>query len=282
MEAWPRDPQMNLLWTARMDYRQGRWIKLHRHTVYYQLLIMLSGQGELHFGENAVQMQPGNYYFIRRHREHSFLYKTDSTTLDFKFNVSDKKLAALIDNHPICAPCAEEEMANLKSCFRLSLTNLRNPEPILPGLIDTMFKAILLTMVRIQKRPPNGLHTPSISGHADFPIARYIQDHHAEPLTVSVLAKQFNFHPHYLIKLFKDKTGLTPNRFLQLVRLNKARELLEFSSLSVEQIAESVGWSLPYFSKIFQTHERISPSRFRQFTRTAIGTDIVLEQDFQH
>jgi len=71
-------------------------------------------------------------------------------------------------------------------------------------------------------------------------------------LTVSEMAESVNLSPWHLCHLFKAEMGVSPERYLTSVRLEEAKNLLEFSFLNVKQIILAVGISdASHFTKIF-------------------------------
>lgn len=63
--------------------------------------------------------------------------------------------------------------------------------------------------------------------------------------------------------LFKEATGLTPLQYLNRVRIEKAKELLLNTSLSVAEISECVGFSSQnYFGRLFRRQVGLSPTQF--------------------
>ena len=65
-------------------------------------------------------------------------------------------------------------------------------------------------------------------------------------------------------RMTKQETGLTPNQFVQEIRLQKARQLLESKEkLSIKEITFAVGLQKPsYFSFLFKKRFGISPSEY--------------------
>ncbi len=64
--------------------------------------------------------------------------------------------------------------------------------------------------------------------------------------------------------LFKSQTGLAPSRFLKVLRMQKAKELLETTSLSVKEITARVGVNdVSHFVRDFERTYRLSPARYR-------------------
>lgn len=115
---------------------------------------------------------------------------------------------------------------------------------------------------------------------SDFPIIDYLNENIHEQISLEDIAKHFNFHPHYIIELFKKRFDTTPMNFLQSLRLEKAKEYLEFSNYTISEISDYVGWSPPYFSRLFKSKEGVSPTNYREQTRTVVGKHILLEEEF--
>jgi transcriptional regulator GlxA family with amidase domain len=65
--------------------------------------------------------------------------------------------------------------------------------------------------------------------------------HLAEPLTVDVLAKQVSMSSRTFVRRFHAATGTTPRQWLLTQRLNRARDLLESTSLPIDQVSEHSG-----------------------------------------
>lgn len=67
-----------------------------------------------------------------------------------------------------------------------------------------------------------------------------------------------------LRKDFKNLTGLSPNQYLLNLRLDKVKELLSNTSLSISEIAYQTGFeSVSYLSKLFKKKDKIAPKTYR-------------------
>lgn len=93
----------------------------------------------------------------------------------------------------------------------------------------------------------------------------YIQEHYAKRLSMKLLAREFGLVPSYLSKLFRDYKGITPNHYLQEIRIERAKELLlSCPSMMTKDIALTVGYTDPsYFSKAFKKSTNMYPSEYR-------------------
>ena len=118
-------------------------------------------------------------------------------------------------------------------------------------------------LLRCEQSNPRGA-----AAGMDSRIARslaYICDNFAGPLTVPKIAAQCSLSPSRFAHLFRVQTGQTPQRYLELQRLNRARQLLEFTQEPVSAIARQVGFENPfYFTLRFRRHLGASPREWRQ------------------
>jgi AraC family transcriptional regulator, arabinose operon regulatory protein len=83
-------------------------------------------------------------------------------------------------------------------------------------------------------------------------------------ITLDTLAQTCGLSVSRLAHLFREQTGTTPQRFLELQRIHRAKQLLELTALSVKEIAREVGFENPlYFSLRFKRHAGTSPRAYR-------------------
>ncbi|TWI94796.1 helix-turn-helix protein [Mucilaginibacter frigoritolerans] len=83
--------------------------------------------------------------------------------------------------------------------------------------------------------------------------------------TVEYLANQLNLSPHYLSDLLRSLTGQSAQQHIQEKLIEKAKEYLSVTNLSVAEIAYQLGFEYPQsFNKLFKKKTNISPLEFRQ------------------
>lgn len=101
---------------------------------------------------------------------------------------------------------------------------------------------------------------PRIRGAVDDLIA-----HLAEPFDLARLAARWQLSVPHFCRLFRAATGLSPQRWVQERRLDRARQLLESSRDSVASIAERCGFGEGnYLARRFRQRFHCSPSAYRQ------------------
>lgn len=96
-------------------------------------------------------------------------------------------------------------------------------------------------------------------------VKRRVHENLAEDLTVASLAGEFYVTPNYLSRLFKRVTGEGCNEYIVRKRIEKARSLLETTTLKAGEIAMMVGYhDMNYFSLAFKKHTGMSPIKYRE------------------
>ena len=93
----------------------------------------------------------------------------------------------------------------------------------------------------------------------------YISEHLTEELTVSNIATSLYITPNYFSRLFKRVTKEGCNEYIVRKRIEKAKSLLDTTSLKVGEIAMMVGYKdTNYFSLAFKKHTGKSPTKYRE------------------
>ena len=91
-----------------------------------------------------------------------------------------------------------------------------------------------------------------------------IREHLGEELSVAGLAAELYVTPNYLSRLFKRITGEGCNEYIVRKRIEKAKALLEATTMKVGEIAQTVGYTdMNYFSLAFKKHTGMSPTKYR-------------------
>ena len=94
---------------------------------------------------------------------------------------------------------------------------------------------------------------------------QYINQNFSKPITLEEVAEAISLSPTYLSTLFKKEIGIGFSEYLISCRMEEAKKLLKTTDLSVNLIAEEVGYSdAKYFSKTFGKVVGLKPSEYRR------------------
>ena len=104
--------------------------------------------------------------------------------------------------------------------------------------------------------------------HQDKDILK-IQDwmelHFQHKITIQSLAEKFNLVPRTFVRRFKQATQQTPLEYLQSLRIEAAKSLLETQNIPLEYVVQQVGYEdLSSFTRLFKRATSLSLSQYRK------------------
>ncbi|MDX2603912.1 GlxA family transcriptional regulator [Streptomyces caniscabiei] len=101
-------------------------------------------------------------------------------------------------------------------------------------------------------------------------VQRWITEHPGDDLSVEHLAARARLSPRHFARAFRTETGMTPGRYVDRVRLEHARRLLEDTSDGVEEISRACGYgTAEAMRRAFVKTLAISPAEYRRRFRPA-------------
>jgi len=93
---------------------------------------------------------------------------------------------------------------------------------------------------------------------------RFIQEGFQEELSLEDVAEHVHLNPYYFSKVFKQQTGETFIDYVTSLRIEKAKEWMRDSQLSMKEVCYLVGYKDPnYFSRVFKKVTGVTPSEYR-------------------
>ena len=96
-------------------------------------------------------------------------------------------------------------------------------------------------------------------------VKEYINCNTDRDVTLSELSLIFNISKYHLVRLFKKVFSISPIHYHRMIRIEKARKMIQFSSASVSQIAERLGFScINSLSRTFKQIEGVPPTFYRR------------------
>ncbi|MBO5481143.1 MAG: helix-turn-helix transcriptional regulator [Clostridia bacterium] len=93
----------------------------------------------------------------------------------------------------------------------------------------------------------------------------YLNQNYQKQITLKELGKITGYSPNHLQRIFTDVMGLSPQAYLEKIRMDNAKFLLSQMDNSLADVAYECGFSSQsYFSKIFKKHTLLTPNEFRR------------------
>ena len=100
---------------------------------------------------------------------------------------------------------------------------------------------------------------------------RYLQIDEAQRLSLDEVAAMCFVTPAYFRRLFREYAGMSPSEYRAKRKIERAKELILHSSMSVAEISEHLGYETPsYFCRVFKKAVGLPPSEYAKSGRSGI------------
>jgi len=252
---------------------------------------------DLKDGRDTVHLSRGSCYLLPRGDAFRIRDKLTSDTVDFeealknldgrilrhgdsagelttviggRFIFNDELYPPVLDLLPslIHFKVNDEELKALEATLRLLAVETASPSVGSTLMVDRLAEIFFIQSLRTYIFSDMQRDFGWIGAMAHPKLAAALQLMHnqnAHPWTISTLAQQVGMSRSVFAASFKEKVGASPMSYLTRCRIHKAQQLLRNSSLSIEQVAVSVGYdSEAAFSKAFKRQLGVPPGRYRQ------------------
>ena len=230
-----------------------------------QILFSAKGRGELKWGNTAVTLSRGYYFFLPAYCPHEY-YPVDGCW-DVRWVVFDgyaceKLLQELSLTKPLTISL--NNSASLQNLFNKMYIAQKSDKIYGNYTCSGLIYQYILEFHRLTKTSSGGSDRSNLL----MPVLNYIDDNYKNDFPMTKLAEIAGISPQHLCRLFKETMNMRPNEYVLTHRLNEAKRLLKHSDISIAEISRSVGFSdAGYFSTIFRRQEGISPMEYRRKNR---------------
>jgi AraC family L-rhamnose operon transcriptional activator RhaR len=236
----------------------------------------LAGQVELTRGD-VVLLRPGvwhAYEGCERLVLYNFCFSSELLHRELAWTREDPLLGYLLWNGPYAAPrrgvlsfrldaaAYDRCYAHLEALDALRYCPLDRFRSDVLGLACSLFGELG------RAAAPAGQPDGTAQGRPHPAVRRamrMLESDIARPWTLADLAEELHLAPSYLVRLFKDATGLPPKAYLAQVRAERAAVLLLNTDDPVTGIGRAVGWpDQNYFARRFKAHYGLSATTYRK------------------
>lgn len=243
-----------LQFCERFDDTSRIWnFTKHSHP-FFELIFFLEGKAKVDAGSESVDVlgfdvviyPPGlehaEHLDLRHRQEIICLWADTGPTPSFGHAIT------LMD-----------ERGTLRSMFEMVYDAFTANRPRSGELISAYLRTIFLLVQQHFLEPPREVGSP-VERSLGF-----IHEHYSRDFHIDELASQLAVSPSYLFRLFKRKMQVTPMRYRNMVRIDKAKLLLADQRLTVDDVADRVGFGDPkYFARVFRELTGTTPSGYRR------------------
>jgi AraC-like DNA-binding protein len=129
----------------------------------------------------------------------------------------------------------------------------------LPRLLT---EALLHACLRLLKSPQKQRPRKAIRTYES--ICLYVQENFQSPITRGSVARHFGLAPNHVSRLFRKEGFMRFNDYLNLVRVNRAKFMLQNYGMTLKEIASSCCYGdAAYFCRVFKKTCKVTPTEYR-------------------
>ncbi len=243
---------------------------LEQHLLY----VVLGGSVKLTCGRQSWTVGKNEMILLRRAQSVSYEKQGSEETGLFEsqlFAINDELLKDFLTSQQVVIPAMTEEYGAQVSpmserlvayCWSLS-PYFNDPSQVNPGLLRLKVMELLYNVMDCSKnifRQMLQLRQP-----VKTDIHRVVEENYTSPISLDELAYLSGRSLSSFKREFQDIYGESPARWIREKRLSKAQEMLRSSSLSVADVAYSLGFENPtHFSRIFKQQYGSSPISYAE------------------
>lgn len=255
---------------------------LHKHNCH-ELYFLMSGDVRYVINHDIYDVNAGDVVVVPKNQMHSTLHRTKKNCERILIYFSDEFISALksyMDSSVVenffklgCvkfSPSQQERVLQL--FFRMEKEQIRS-DPYSRLEILSILCELIVFIMRYGTQGGRTLSDTVESRILD--AVQYIYQNYNQLLSLHSVAKIACVEATYFSKILKKITGTNFYEFLTQVRLKKAEDLLLTSPMSINQIAESCGFTNgKNFWAIFKKNMGISPREYRNRQHESNRQDI--------
>ncbi|MBO5198098.1 MAG: AraC family transcriptional regulator [Lachnospiraceae bacterium] len=257
----------------------------HSHNDFTEIAYTLSGKGRYQVEGTVYDMQAGDLIICNPGVHHQNLVVNPKEPAvqffigfsNYQFRNMPPDTIQLKDGSHFLRLRFETRQEIAKHCYEILAEN----EAGQLGkyfMLKAHLMQILLLIVReiMEKKEPQqkGMSFETYNkSYAVKKIITYLNENYEQKISLDQIAHNMYLSPVYISKIFKDETGETPINYLIKIRLEKAKQILEYEQdSSIKSIANQVGYEDVYhFSKLFKKYYGVSPLLYKKTRGGTVG-----------
>ncbi|MCR5058663.1 MAG: AraC family transcriptional regulator [Clostridiales bacterium] len=256
-----------------------RSYQAHWHS-YGEILLVGPGKTNIYsVGRNTYELVPDDFVLVWPMEMHSIVDADREQALVIQF--SNAFINSLFDLrrimhmyrnlHVICVNSHPELAAKLKSITREMKEIFFSERADREIRCCMLLMEFMLTLLEYRKELDPELKEEDRYGYNDdvmrrmMTVADYIKNNlTADDLSQGAMAEMAGISRDYFSRIFKNVTGMNYSKWLNMIRLEKASELLAEEGRTLTEIAMLSGFqSIPSFNRVFREEKGMAPGEYR-------------------
>ena len=238
---------------------------------------MQKGRFRFFLGDQEFILGADDIVLVPQHIQHYFINET-SKTVDYyevKFTVLSRALSQMLSECQLRLPGDSFAACLVAHIAQEYLHNRTLCDESASAALETLVFHLTAKPRLINQRQPDVIDTTGYTPLAKR-VVDYLSEHFSHSITLDDVSTGVKISKNYLCNAFKRATGVTILDCLNMIRIRKAAELIVYSDLSLNQVAQMCGYvSTSHFNRVFARYVGIPPGQCRR----AYSVDLLSKKD---
>ncbi len=251
-------PELNYIRSGTLDKQP------HEHT-HPEFIFVSNGSGRFEVNDNQYPIKTGDLIICSKGVTHS----------EYLFDMPDRNIYHLGFTKTLIAGMNEDEIINEPFCiihtadhfdlvnaFFYTLYYEAEHKQICGKIVEEdLLRVLLITALRLAVYDFGMAYMPNKSY---LEAKDYFDKNYINIKSIEEVCKALNINKFYLTHIFKEQLGMPPVKYLLVKRMEKAKQLLLSSDLSVSEVAAKCGYlDTAYFCRVFRKCEGTTPLQYK-------------------
>lgn len=233
--------------------------------ISYLCFVVLDGFGEFHYNKKKYELTAGDVVFIDCHKPYSHRTGKKLWTLLW-CHFYGPELPSIYHKYlerggqPVFHP---ENVSGITELLAGLYAIADSGDYVRDMRINQELSRLLTLLMSYSWHPEN--RVVSKKRMELNSVREYLDEHFKEKIALEDLARIFFIDKYYLTKIFKETYGVTITAYILSMRITRAKSLLRFTDMTIEEVGAAVGMSeANYFARSFKKMEGIAPREYRR------------------
>lgn len=257
----------------------------HAHPHCHVLLKVDGADTQFSVGDEHIQLTDSQAVLVNAWVPHAYVHdKSRPRTTILALYIEPKWLTMFRHNWSAAtAPSLFEQPGGQISPeireLAMNLATVMVAEPTATATHEELLAKLMIAVIERFTRWQTASHSLSAlaveRGRMDWRIRRALdlmREVPSAPIDLGLIAKECGLSRAHFYRLFQASTNLTPNVYLNMLRVEIAVRSIVNSPDSLSKLSCKLGFSAPaHFSRFFKDHAGTAPSEFRSVVRMAVA-----------
>lgn len=241
-------------------------VSIQRSRIDYYLIYLINGAGYYKIDGRLIKAESGNIVIYQPNEEQDYYYLGEDNTELYWIHFTGNSVMQLLESLELTGRNIFK--VGIKTEFIQLFENIIYEINVRNHCYHSVCVSYLINLLSMFSRESYALEKGIISlkkSGIEKSVIKMQMEYQCD-YPISYYAEISNLSVYRFIHKFKSLMNCSPSKYIEKIRMDKSKELLIYTDLTINEISDVVGFNDPfYFSKVFKKNTGLSPTEFRKF-----------------